>query len=173
METCSMVPHPTRAIKNSDNASARFSVAFFSVSPWEKTSSTGHDATYHRAFLITLMGGLTVMGPAPSVLYNNALDTIHRLWHVLNVATITLHNIDPALKTEAMTIMKRHGLTASDAVSAFLRKIVNDHESGLSCFCCDLDPNKETAQDLEGARAGRVKYITSQDTDDLFKKLGI
>ena len=106
-------------------------------------------------------------------LYYNALDTLHRLWHFLHMATITLHNIDPALKTEAMTIMKRHGLTASDAVSAFLRKIVNDHESGLSCFCCDLDPNKETAQDLEDARAGRVKYITSQDTDDLFKKLGI
>ncbi len=103
----------------------------------------------------------------------NLLDSLHRLWHFISMATITLHNIDPALKTEAMMIMKQHGLTASDAISAFLRKIVNDHESGLSCFCCDLDPNKETAQDLEDARTGRVKYITSQDTDDLFKKLGI
>ena len=69
--------------------------------------------------------------------------------------------------------MKRHGLTASDAISAFLRKIVNDHESGSSCFCCDLDPNKETLQDLEDAISERIKYISSKDTDDLFKKLGI
>ena len=89
------------------------------------------------------------------------------------MATITLHNIDPILKAEAMLVMKRHGLTASDAISAFLRKIVNDHESGSSCFCCDLDPNKETLQDLEDAISERIKYISSKDTDDLFKKLGI
>ena len=69
--------------------------------------------------------------------------------------------------------MKRHGLTASDVISAFLRKIVKDHESGSSCFCCDLGPNEETAQDLEDARSGRIKYIASKDTDDLFNKLGI
>jgi addiction module RelB/DinJ family antitoxin len=103
----------------------------------------------------------------------NLLDALPRLWHFVSMSTITLHNIDPELKAEAMTIMKQHGLTASDAISAFLRKIVNNHESGLSCFCCDLNPNEETAQDLEDARADRVKYISSQDTDDLFKKLGI
>ena len=89
------------------------------------------------------------------------------------MATITLHNIDPVLKSEAFTIMKRHGLTASDTISAFLRKIVNDQEAGSSCFCCDLEPNRETMQDLEDAKAGRVKYFDSRDTDDLFKKLGI
>lgn len=59
--TCSRVPRSKHEIKNSDNASDRLSVAFFSVSPWEKTSKTGHDATYHRSFLITLMGSFTVM----------------------------------------------------------------------------------------------------------------
>ncbi len=89
------------------------------------------------------------------------------------MATITLHDIDPALKAEAIAVMNQHGLTASVAISAFFRKIINDHGSGSSCFCCDLNPNKGTQQDLEDASAGRVKYIASKDTDDLFKKLGI
>jgi antitoxin component of RelBE/YafQ-DinJ toxin-antitoxin module len=89
------------------------------------------------------------------------------------MATITLHDIDPALKAEAIAVMKQHGLTASVAISAFFRKIINDHVSGSSCFCCDLNPNNRTLQDLEDASAGRVKYIASKDTDDLFKKLGI
>ncbi len=89
------------------------------------------------------------------------------------MATITLHDIDPKVKADAMAVMKRHGLTVSGVLSAFLKKIVNNHESESSCFCCDLDPNREVMKDLEDAKSGRVQYITSTDTDDLFKKLGI
>jgi antitoxin component of RelBE/YafQ-DinJ toxin-antitoxin module len=34
------------------------------------------------------------------------------------MATITLHDIDSALKAEAIAVMKQHGLTASVAISA-------------------------------------------------------
>jgi antitoxin component of RelBE/YafQ-DinJ toxin-antitoxin module len=89
------------------------------------------------------------------------------------MATLTLHDIDPALKADAMAVMKRHGLTASHIISAFLRKIVSDHESGSRCFCCDLEPSQETIKDLEDAKAGKVKYTACKDTNDLFSKLGI
>jgi antitoxin component of RelBE/YafQ-DinJ toxin-antitoxin module len=88
------------------------------------------------------------------------------------MATITLH-IDSELTADALAIISQHGLTASDAITAFFRKMVHDHELNSKCFCCDLEPNPETMKDIEDARAGRVKYIVTQNTDDLFEKLGI
>jgi antitoxin component of RelBE/YafQ-DinJ toxin-antitoxin module len=90
------------------------------------------------------------------------------------MATLTIHNVDPALKTEAMEIMRQHGMTAKDTISAFLYKIVNDHRQDAdSCFCRDLELSAETRRDLEDAKAGRVKYTACKDSDELFKKLGI
>lgn len=89
------------------------------------------------------------------------------------MATLTIHNIDPNIKTAALKILKGHGMTANAALSAFLSKIVSDHEAKEHCFCCDLDLNEETRGDLVEAKAGRMQYVECQDTDDLFKKLGI
>ena len=90
------------------------------------------------------------------------------------MATLTIHNVDPALKFEAMEIMRQHGMTAKDTISAFLQKIVTDHRQDAdACFCRDLELSAETGQDLADAKSGRVKYTTCKDTDELFKRLGI
>jgi len=90
------------------------------------------------------------------------------------MASLTIHNINPSLKSEALEIMKLHGMTARDTISAFLGKLVNDHriaEDG--CFCCNLELNEETKQDLMEAKTGKVSYTACDNTDDLFAKLGI
>ena len=89
------------------------------------------------------------------------------------MATLTIHNIDPEIKAAAMKILKGHGMTARGAMSAFLTKIVHDHEANTPCFCCDLELNEETRKDLAEAKAGNVQYVECKNTDDLFKKLGI
>ena len=90
------------------------------------------------------------------------------------MATLTIHNIDPALKTEAMEIMKQHGMTVKATVESFLQRIVNDHRQAEdTCFCHDLELNNDTKNDLMDAKEGRVTYTTCKDTDELFKKLGI
>lgn len=90
------------------------------------------------------------------------------------MATLTIHNVDPVLKVEAMEIMRQHGMTAKDTISAFLQKIVTDHRQDAdTCFCRELELNAETGQDLMDARAGRVRYTVCTDTDELFKRLGI
>ena len=90
------------------------------------------------------------------------------------MASLTIHNIDPSLKSAAMEIMKQHGMTAKDTISAFLNKIVNDHrKAGDSCFCCNLELNEETKRDLREAKAGKIHYTSCNNTDELFAKLGI
>lgn len=90
------------------------------------------------------------------------------------MASLTIHNIDPRLKTAAMEIMKQHGMTAKDTISAFLGKMVNDHrKAGTGCFCCNLELNEETKHDLLEAKAGKIDYTSCNNTDELFAKLGI
>ena len=90
------------------------------------------------------------------------------------MASLTIHNIDPNLKTAAMEIMKLHGMTAKDTISAFLGKIVNDHrKTADSCFCRDLELNEETKRDLREAKAGEIRYTSCNNMDELFAKLGI
>lgn len=89
------------------------------------------------------------------------------------MATLTIHNIDPKMKAAALKILKGHGMTARAALSAFLAKVVHDHEGNEPCFCCNLELNEETRKDLADAKAGRVQYVECKDTDDLFKKLGV
>jgi antitoxin component of RelBE/YafQ-DinJ toxin-antitoxin module len=90
------------------------------------------------------------------------------------MATLTIHKIDPALKAEAMEIMKQHGMTARATFESFLRRIVSDHlQTEDTCFCRELELNEETRKDLMAAKAGRVEYTECKDTDALFNKLGI
>lgn len=89
------------------------------------------------------------------------------------MASLTIHNIDPSLKSAAMEIMRQHGMTAKDTISAFLGKMVNDHhKSGDACFCSNLELNEETKCDLREAEAGKVHYTSCKNTDELFAKLG-
>jgi len=90
------------------------------------------------------------------------------------MATLTIHNIDPDIKSAAMEIMKQHGMTAKETISAFLGKIVSDHrKTGDSCFCFNLEMNEETKRDLREAKAGKVRYTACNSTDEFFAKLGI
>ena len=90
------------------------------------------------------------------------------------MASLTIHNIDPSLKSAAMEIMRQHGMTAKDTISAFFGKMVNDHhKSGDACFCSNLELNEETKRDLLEAEAGKVRYTSCKNTDELFAKLGI
>ena len=90
------------------------------------------------------------------------------------MASLTIHNIDPGLKSAAMEIMKLHGMTAKDTISAFLGKMVSDHrKTEDNCFCCNLELNEETKRDLREAKAGKIRYTSSNNTDELFAKLGI
>jgi antitoxin component of RelBE/YafQ-DinJ toxin-antitoxin module len=90
------------------------------------------------------------------------------------MASLTIHNIDPSIKSAAMEIMKQHGMTAKDTISAFLGKMVSDHRiTGDSCFCSNLELNEETKRDLIEAEAGKVRYTSCKNTDELFAKLGI
>jgi toxin YoeB len=43
------------------------------------------------------------------------------------MVTITLHDIDPALKAETIAVMKQHGLTASVAISALYLERTGSH----------------------------------------------
>lgn len=90
------------------------------------------------------------------------------------MATLTIHNIDPDIKSAAMEIMKQHGMTAKETISAFLGKMVSDHrKTGDCCFCSNLELNDETKRDLREAKAGKVRYAACNNTDELFAKLGI
>ena len=90
------------------------------------------------------------------------------------MASLTIHNIDPDIKSAAMEIMKQHGMTAKETISAFLGKMVSDHrKAGDSCFCSNLEMNDETKRDLREAKAGKVHYTACNNTDELFATLGI
>ena len=90
------------------------------------------------------------------------------------MASLTIHDIDPSLKSAAMEIMRQHGMTAKATISAFLGKMVNDHrKSGDACFCSDLELNEETKRDLREAKADKVSYTVCKNTGELFEKLGI
>lgn len=89
------------------------------------------------------------------------------------MATLTIHNIDPELKAAALRIIKGHGMTARDTMAAFLSKVVHDHEDEGRCFCCDLEFNEETRNELTLAKSGKGQYTVCKDADDLFKKLGV
>jgi antitoxin component of RelBE/YafQ-DinJ toxin-antitoxin module len=83
------------------------------------------------------------------------------------MASLTIHNIDPALKHEALAIMKEHGMTARATVESFLRRIVTDHQRGDRCFCHDLEPNEETRRALAETDAGEG-LVRFNSVEDLF-----
>ncbi len=86
------------------------------------------------------------------------------------MASLTIHNIDPVLKSEAMAIMRQHGMTARATVESFLRRMVNDHRAGERCFCHDLEPNEETRRALAASAAGEgLQRFNS--VDELFDHL--
>lgn len=87
------------------------------------------------------------------------------------MATLTIRNIDPALKTEAQKIFKLHGLTTQATVQAFFRKVVSDHgKEEDSCFCRELEINEGTRHVLE--ETDKEENLTSfASAEEMFEHL--
>jgi DNA-damage-inducible protein J len=90
-------------------------------------------------------------------------DTIQRM------KTSVIHTrIDSNLKADAESILKKIGLTSSEAVRLFYRQI--ELNQGIP-FDVKI-PNKLTVKTLAKSDRGEDVY-SAKDTDDLFDQLGI
>jgi len=85
------------------------------------------------------------------------------------MATLTIHGLDPALKSEAAEVLKSHGMTAKSAISAFLRSVITEHKEGR-CFCHDLEVNEETRMVFMDADQGKNVRAFSSPAE-MFKHL--
>jgi DNA-damage-inducible protein J len=73
--------------------------------------------------------------------------------------TVIRAKVDPDLKDAFYTFCKERDITPSQAIRAFMRKVVKI-------------PNKETLETLHRSEAGEELYY-AKDADDLFDQLGI
>ena len=76
--------------------------------------------------------------------------------------------IEPDLKNRAEYIFRRLGLTTTQAITLFYKQV--ELRKGLP-FDITI-PNEITRQTFDNTDAGR-DLIICDDTDDMFKKLGI
>ena len=65
----------------------------------------------------------------------------------------------------ATAVIKATGLTVSDAVRMFMTRVAADRALPLDLF----QPNAETIQAMEDAKAGRTTKVA--DVDELFREL--
>ncbi|MDO8955067.1 MAG: type II toxin-antitoxin system RelB/DinJ family antitoxin [Gammaproteobacteria bacterium] len=79
--------------------------------------------------------------------------------------------VDVNLKHEAELILEDMGLKLSDAISIYLKQIVNTGSIPFEIKASRI-PNRETRQAIEDANNGR-DLTRTKSTKDLFKKLGI
>lgn len=83
--------------------------------------------------------------------------------------TTTLNiRLDPAVKTGVRGILEEIGLTTSEAVTLFFKKVIS--EKGIP-FAVKI-PNRKTRQVIEDSRKG-VNVNEYDNVDDLFKALKI
>ena len=81
----------------------------------------------------------------------------------------TVHaRIEPDLKEEAEAILKRLGINATQAITLFYQQV--KLHRGLP-FEVKI-PNRATFHTFVDTEAGR-NLVYSEDTDEMFKKLGI
>ncbi len=80
----------------------------------------------------------------------------------LNVRT------DPEVKSEAASILKKIGMTVSEAVNLFLHRIVM--ERGIP-FDVKI-PNEETIKAMEDIEKGR-DLESAKTVDEMFDKIGV
>ena len=72
--------------------------------------------------------------------------------------------IEPELKTEATKILHSMGLNMTDAITLFLRSVID--VKALPFEVRSFQPNAETIKAMQDARAGKIKYC-----DDLSELL--
>lgn len=80
----------------------------------------------------------------------------------LNVRT------DPKVKSEAASILKKIGMTTSEAINLFLHRIVM--EKGIP-FDVKI-PNEETIKAMEDIEKGR-DLESAKTVDEMFDKIGV
>jgi DNA-damage-inducible protein J len=81
--------------------------------------------------------------------------------------TATIHaKVEPELKREVHSIFKAMGLTASEAINLFYRKVKANRDLPFEVKI----PNKETLQAFKDSDAGR-NLVKCKDLDDLFNQL--
>lgn len=76
--------------------------------------------------------------------------------------------IEPALKTEAETVLNELGITPTQAVRMLYKRIARDQEWPLELKI----PNQETQQVFEETDQ-EIGIIRTKNIDDLFKRLDI
>jgi DNA-damage-inducible protein J len=77
--------------------------------------------------------------------------------------TVVRARIEPELKIEATEILHSMGLNMTDAITLFLKSVVNVR--ALPFEVKAPQPNKETIKAMSDARNGNVKYC--EDLSDL------
>jgi len=76
--------------------------------------------------------------------------------------------IQPELKNRAENVFRKLGLTATQAITLFYKHV--DLRDGLPFDV--VIPNETTSRTFENTDAGR-DLIVCEDTEDMFRKLGI
>jgi len=76
--------------------------------------------------------------------------------------------IQPELKNRAENVFRKLGLTATQAITLFYKQV--DLRDGLPFDV--VIPNETTSRTFENTDAGR-DLIVCEDTEDMFRKLGI
>ncbi len=86
----------------------------------------------------------------------------------MNKTAMVRARVEPELKEHAETVFHRLGLNATQAITMFYRQV--ELRGGLPFDV--VVPTAVTRRTLEASEAGR-DLIVCQDTDDMFRKLGI
>ncbi|MEI6789891.1 MAG: type II toxin-antitoxin system RelB/DinJ family antitoxin [Myxococcaceae bacterium] len=85
----------------------------------------------------------------------------------MKTATLNIR-LDPSVKTDVRGILEEIGLTASEAVTLFFKKVIS--EKGIP-FAVKV-PNRKTRQVIEDSRKG-INVNEYDSVDDFFKTLKI
>jgi DNA-damage-inducible protein J len=70
--------------------------------------------------------------------------------------TVVRARIEPELKIQATEILNSMGLNMTDAITLFLKSVVN--VKALPFEVRAPQPNKETIEAMQEARSGKIKY---------------
>ncbi|MBL4817936.1 MAG: type II toxin-antitoxin system RelB/DinJ family antitoxin [Deltaproteobacteria bacterium] len=83
----------------------------------------------------------------------------------MKTATLNIR-LDPSVKTRARKILEEIGLTTSEAITLFFKKVIS--EKGIP-FAVKM-PNRRTRKVIEDSRNG-INVNEYDSVDDLFKSL--
>ena len=86
----------------------------------------------------------------------------------MNKTSTIRARIEPDLKDKAEHVFRKLGLTSTQAITLFYKQV--ELRNGLPFEV--VIPNKTTLQTFDETDAGK-NLVVCEDTDDMFRKLGI